>query len=533
MSSAAAAPEWWPSVDFSAVRLEKESNACESLPLALPYPCVPPQELLPLPAKLCGPVVPQADFSTPSPCLSHDVASRAGSSHSASANSPSPPADAFVSPASFASSFTPALNLSVASERMAVSSEHIKRLSDDFAKTLMAGMDSSSDEDAAEAASRPAPTAATTPSTQPAANPPPRESQGTHDSDSDVIATPFARGHRALVVVDSESDGTPQLTCPSCSPQSDGTIHLTAVKARAGRVSLESEDGYMEDGWLVADGDVDDAVSDCSDTPGATPAPVEPAEVGEAAPAQSGPGDDMDAIFASSKSKKGKAQRRDAVARLLPLFNEAVFDGVLPTDLRVEWSNTLRRTAGLTYSKLQPGQGRVARIELSSKVCDTGNRVASTLLHELCHVAAWLVDGVNKPPHGRVFKAWAQRATDAFPHWEVSTTHSFAIRYKYTYACVECGTSYGRHSKSIDTATQRCGQCMGALVLGGPQEPAWLGQAPASAPRTPKAATGFAAFVKEQYSAVRSATDGPAVSHKEAMQTLSAMWKSQPTCPPE
>lgn len=37
---------------------------------------------------------------------------------------------------------------------------------------------------------------------------------------------------------------------------------------------------------------------------------------------------------------------------------------------------------------------RSARVELSTKVLDTPVKLRRTLLHELCHVAAWLL-----PPH--------------------------------------------------------------------------------------------------------------------------------------
>jgi len=41
-------------------------------------------------------------------------------------------------------------------------------------------------------------------------------------------------------------------------------------------------------------------------------------------------------------------------------------------------------------------------VELSSKVVDSEDRLQRTLAHELCHVAAWLLDHVSKPPHGQV-----------------------------------------------------------------------------------------------------------------------------------
>lgn len=104
-----------------------------------------------------------------------------------------------------------------------------------------------------------------------------------------------------------------------------------------------------------------------------------------------------------------------------------------------------------------------------------------TLLHELCHAAAWVVDHKSNPPHGDHFWAWANRAKAAHPGVPITTCHSYAINYKYRYTCVGgslaggvsgcddeagllggqgCGAVIGRHSKSIDVARQVGRLCM-------------------------------------------------------------------------
>lgn len=45
-------------------------------------------------------------------------------------------------------------------------------------------------------------------------------------------------------------------------------------------------------------------------------------------------------------------------------------------------------------------------IELSSKVIDTELKLRNTLAHELCHIAAWILSGEIRPPHGGAFKLW-------------------------------------------------------------------------------------------------------------------------------
>lgn len=74
-------------------------------------------------------------------------------------------------------------------------------------------------------------------------------------------------------------------------------------------------------------------------------------------------------------------------------------------------------------------------MELSSKVVDNEDKLCRTLCHELCHVAAWLIDHVAKPPHGPVFKLWAAKAASAYPGLEVTTCHNYDIHYAYRWQC--------------------------------------------------------------------------------------------------
>lgn len=113
-------------------------------------------------------------------------------------------------------------------------------------------------------------------------------------------------------------------------------------------------------------------------------------------------------------SKAAFKRTRDALtAETYENFNHCAF-GKRLTDVQVSWSPHLRTTAGLTRLKkiTQPGHHpqRTATIELSKKIIDDPHRLRSTLLHEMCHAAAWLVDGVSKPPHGSCFKKWAKLA---------------------------------------------------------------------------------------------------------------------------
>ena len=99
---------------------------------------------------------------------------------------------------------------------------------------------------------------------------------------------------------------------------------------------------------------------------------------------------------------------------------------------------------------------REARIELSTKVLDRPERLRSTLAHEMCHAAAWLVDGDSRPPHGDAFRRWATKV-QRHAKLEVTTCHRYEIAFKYTYVCTNatCGAVYGRHSQSVDVRPGR------------------------------------------------------------------------------
>lgn len=54
-----------------------------------------------------------------------------------------------------------------------------------------------------------------------------------------------------------------------------------------------------------------------------------------------------------------------------------------------------------------------ATVELSTKVTDTASKLRHTLAHELCHLAAWAIDGEMKPPHGGAFKRWCVQGSSS------------------------------------------------------------------------------------------------------------------------
>mmetsp|Transcript_33469 Transcript_33469/g.98632 ORF Transcript_33469/g.98632 Transcript_33469/m.98632 type:complete len:234 (+) Transcript_33469:827-1528(+) len=175
---------------------------------------------------------------------------------------------------------------------------------------------------------------------------------------------------------------------------------------------------------------------------------------------------------------------------------------------------------------------RIATIELSTKILDNLERLQATMLHEMCHAAAWLVDGVHKPPHGKVFKKWANLSMRRIRDVEVTTTHDYVIRFKFAWKCqnAACGSIIKRHSRSVDPNKHCCGSCKGRLmeieVPGSKNDVATVGHTP----KKKRAPTGFSLFVQQKSKAVREklvAERGSAVTQPEVMKECGRIWREK------
>ncbi|CAM9282923.1 unnamed protein product [Chrysoparadoxa australica] len=285
--------------------------------------------------------------------------------------------------------------------------------------------------------------------------------------------------------------------------------------------SVASEEGY-EDSFIASEDSEESEAESVEEPPSPKPKPQQQPAVPEkkAKQQQKSP--------KSGKTGKGaygamfQRQRDDLTARYFRIFNEGAFDGAL-SSVQVTWSKKLLQTAGITVcTKLRALSGKMthkAKVELSTKVVDSEDKLRSTLLHELCHAAAWLVDKTAKPPHGKVFWKWAEAASKAFPRIEVTTCHSYEINYKYRWECTGCGGVLGRHSKSIDVTKQVCSKCKGRLKLLG----CFDSEGKARSPRGP---SPFSLFVKAEFAAAKAALPS-GTSQGDIMKELSRKWAAQ------
>lgn len=306
----------------------------------------------------------------------------------------------------------------------------------------------------------------------------------------------------------------------SCSSGGASGITMSTAKPRQRRELLlesDDDDGGSDDDIFDSSGEASDDIFDS----GGEASPGMEMVLEEAGASSVGAGRGDRTYLAM---KKFQREKESLTRRLFSEFNANIFEGRLPSDLEVTWNPSLATTAGITkYSRRNGPEGKPeyrASVELSSKVVDCESRLRQTFCHELCHVAAWLLNHVAKPPHGKVFKHWADRAMEAYPDLNVSTCHTYDIHYKFRWQCSNdwCGRVYGRHSKSIDVDRQACGICSGRL--------GFLGKFNADGtPQKTRGPSKFSLFVKENYARAKEELGPHKGDHASVMKVLSEKWK--------
>lgn len=214
-----------------------------------------------------------------------------------------------------------------------------------------------------------------------------------------------------------------------------------------------------------------------------------------------------------------KNNKEELCKELYKLYNEKVFDNQLPQDMPIEWNIRMRGTAGFCYNKKSvrtlSGVVRSSRIVLATKILDTPDRLRDTLIHEMCHAAAWLINNVSDG-HGPFWTKWAHKAMNIFPELPpIRRCHDYEIKTKYTYRCTGCGYSIGRHSKSLNIESKRCGHCFGKFEL-------LINKTTKSGVKqvqTPKREpSGFALYVKQNYNSVKKEKNN--MKHADVMKLL-------------
>lgn len=206
-----------------------------------------------------------------------------------------------------------------------------------------------------------------------------------------------------------------------------------------------------------------------------------------------------------------KQRKEELALRLFHLYDERVFEKALSA-VPVRWNKKLLTTAGRCVNMSRLGQ-RSAEVELSEKVLTSADRLRCTLIHEMCHAAAWIVDG-EKKGHAGHWKKWTERAVRVLPELpKITVRHDYNIEYKYTYQCVKCTAKTQMHSKTKKAENIRCRFCHGdiEILLNKRTKTGEVVKTPV------RAASGFALYVKENYGRVKQ----PQLKHAEVMKLLS------------
>ncbi|GAB0099426.1 hypothetical protein DMENIID0001_152830 [Sergentomyia squamirostris] len=205
-----------------------------------------------------------------------------------------------------------------------------------------------------------------------------------------------------------------------------------------------------------------------------------------------------------------RVAKEDLTKHLYSLYNHEVFDNLL--NVTIKWNKKLLTTAGRCTNMSRNGV-KFAEIDLSEKVLTSADRLRCTLIHELCHAAAWIFDG-EKKGHSGHWRKWASKANNVMKELpKISVCHQYDIEYKYTYQCVGCNAKTQMHSKSKKVENIRCKYCKSAIqvFLNKKNKDGEIVQTPV------REASGFAKFVKEKYKIFKT----PQTNHAETMKLLS------------
>ncbi|XP_073409524.1 germ cell nuclear acidic protein-like [Dendrobates tinctorius] len=154
--------------------------------------------------------------------------------------------------------------------------------------------------------------------------------------------------------------------------------------------------------------------------------------------------------------------KEELVERLYNWYNRTVFDNKLPLKMDIMWSKKMGTASGRCWNKLQNNR-RLSRIELSETVCDSAVRVRSTLAHEMCHAACWIITGKRKDHHGPLWQVFTRRVNLIHPELpKVTRYHNYTINNKYKYKCDLCGKEIGRF-RQIPDNKRKCRRCGGRM----------------------------------------------------------------------
>ena len=80
---------------------------------------------------------------------------------------------------------------------------------------------------------------------------------------------------------------------------------------------------------------------------------------------------------------------------------------------------------------------------------ESPEKVLNTPLHEMCHVAVWMIDYVDEH-HGPYWKRWTRHAESVHPDIsKIQVNDNCSIYTNCLYGCTHCGYDMGKNSPSL------------------------------------------------------------------------------------
>jgi len=122
-------------------------------------------------------------------------------------------------------------------------------------------------------------------------------------------------------------------------------------------------------------------------------------------------------ITTNRPTKSFLQDREHLATTLLTAIDQKVMSGKLSTatastgGLKLIWSTKLRTAAGRAHwtrvkRPLGTEEQHDVKIELSTRIITSEEKLRDTLAHELCHCATWMIDKNPNANHGKQFKQW-------------------------------------------------------------------------------------------------------------------------------
>lgn len=168
-----------------------------------------------------------------------------------------------------------------------------------------------------------------------------------------------------------------------------------------------------------------------------------------------------DEMFGQEHFKDNKVELTN---KLFGIYCEDLFPG-LRGHVHIKWNTRLCKKAGRCRNIITEN-GRISVIQLSARVLNSAARLRDTLIHEMCHAACCIYNGITNDGHGLYWQLWTEVVRRTYPELPVIRQyHFYHVERKYIYRCKKCTYSIYRHKKSHHTERHGCYRCRGEFQL--------------------------------------------------------------------